>query len=512
MSAKKPVLRVENGTFFYGAKKIFDQITFSIDQARTALVGDNGAGKSTLLKCLTGEEHLSSGEIIKGKGTRISYLAQEVPVRLHNIPVRELYEQRLLEAHRPHELWMGETLLAELGIPYEDWGKSLGQFSGGWQRILLIASALRLEQPDIVILDEPTNHLDIGNIYRLEELLINDGRMPLLIVSHDREFLDKVTTKTIFLRKDGAHVFKTSFNAARNELAQRDVANAKARALEEKEVTRLQEMAKRFAVWGAVNSDFHKKQKATEKRIDRLQDNRTESYTQKERSFSLHDGTIDAEVALRIIDHLVTTPDKSRLLYTIDRLVIKRGDRIALLGENGTGKTMLLQAIAAAYDPGLQYYDGTASIRFNPQTKMQYFDQKIAVLPEKMTLINYIEQHDLPNRNTAVACLANAGFAFERIDDPIMKLSYGEKSRLLFLAMSLSKPNFYLLDEPTNHLDIDGQEKLEENLYSKNVSCIFVSHDRYFTRMAANRFIEIRKGKLHEVESPDAFFKKQMSV
>lgn len=509
MSLKNAVLRVENGTFFYGTKKVFDKITFSLDQSRTALVGDNGAGKSTLLKCLIGEAHLSGGMIIKSKSLRIAYLAQDIPAGLHGIPVQDLFEQALLDAHRPNELWMAETLLAELGVPYEDWQKPLGQFSGGWQRILLIASMLRLEQPDIAILDEPTNHLDIANIYRLENLVTAESRVPLLIVSHDRDFLDKVTDRTIFLRQDGAHVFKASFSVARDELARMDLANAKARALEEKEITRLQEVAKRFALWGAVNSDFHKRQKATEKRIFRMEQDRTETYTRKNRTLALHDGMIDAEIALRLINHPVTTPDGSRLLYTIDQLIVWRGDRIALLGENGTGKTMLLQALSKAYDPQMHYYDGVSSIRFNPQTKLQYFDQKMAVLPQGQALIDYISQYDLPTRHAAVSCLVNAGFPFERIDQPVDKLSYGEKSRLLFLAMRLSQPNFYLLDEPTNHLDIEGQERLEENLHKGGVSCIFVSHDRYFTRVAANRFIEIRKGRLHEVESPEAFFERQ---
>jgi ATPase subunit of ABC transporter with duplicated ATPase domains len=512
MSGRGPVLRIENGSFSHGAKKIFSNVSFAVDNAKIALVGDNGVGKSTILKCLVGIEHLNDGEIVKSRGLRISYLPQEVPKEFLPVPVRKVYEEKLEQANRHDEMWMVETLLSELNIAFEDWDKPLGQFSGGWQRILLVASAISLENPDIIIMDEPTNHLDISNIYRLETLLNDSARVPLLIVSHDREFLDKVTNKTIFLRQDGAHVFKAPFSRAREELAQIDLANAQRREMEEKEVARLKQVAHRYKQWGVLNSDFHKKMKATEKRIERIENNLTESFTKKDRALNMQDGEMDANVALRLIDHVVTVPDGSRVLYKIDKLIVKTGDRIALLGENGVGKSMLLTALHKSYQPDNPHYDSLSSVRFNPQTKLQYFDQKISVLPDDDTLIQYLCSQSGLARNPAIACLASAGFPYERIDDPIKKLSFGEKSRLLFTTMNLTKPNFYLLDEPTNHLDIEGQEKLEENLENAAVSCIFVSHDRYFTRVAANRYIEIKKGKLTELDSPEEFFERQKSA
>jgi ATPase subunit of ABC transporter with duplicated ATPase domains len=304
-------------------------------------------------------------------------------------------------------------------------------------------------------------------------------------------------------------VFKAPFAQAREELLQRDEANAKQRHLEEKEIDRLHKMAMRYKAWGVLNSNFHKRQKATEKRIDRLKDERTDAYVARDRELKLSDTGLEAKVALRLENLTVTTPDKSRALYKIERLLIHPGDRIALLGANGAGKTMLLNAIAAAYDPKREHYDSTGPIRFSPATKTVFFDQRMKQLPLDTTPLAYVTEGNIVSRSNASAVLAKAGFSYERSQNPIKGLSYGERSRLIFLRMRLLAPNFYLLDEPTNHLDIEGQEDLEEQLEQSDVSCLFVSHDRYFTRTVANRFLEIRKGRLIEIEEPEAFFDRQ---
>jgi ATPase subunit of ABC transporter with duplicated ATPase domains len=169
----------------------------------------------------------------------------------------------------------------------------------------------------------------------------------------------------------------------------------------------------------------------------------------------------------------------------------------------------LLSALAAAFDPLREHYDGRAAVRFNPATRLVYFDQRMADLPLRTSLLDYIGEIKTVNNAQAVAVLAKAGFPYERMQGPIRDLSYGEQSRLVFLKMKLLAPNFYLLDEPTNHLDIEGQEDLEAQLEESDISCIFVSHDRYFTRTAATRFLEIRRGKLVDVDDADSFFDRQ---
>jgi ATPase subunit of ABC transporter with duplicated ATPase domains len=507
MAARQAVLGIDRGGFQFGVTTIFENVSFLLDDARTALVGENGAGKSTLLKCLAGEYELASGQIVKSRGLRVGYVPQEIPAKLANVAVRDILEHALPPDGRD-DLWKVDVLIDDLRIPWDVADKRFSELSGGWQRLLLIAAA-KLGAPDIVILDEPTNHLDIENINKLERWLAEDIRLPMLIVSHDREFLDRTTTRTIFLRRDGAHAFKVPFATAREELLRRDATAAKQRQLEEKEISRLEKVAARYKAWGVFNDAFDKKRKTTEKRIARIEDDRTEVYVARNRKLELNDESIDARIALRLQNLVVKTPDNARTLVTIDRLVIAAGERVALLGANGSGKSTLLSVLAAAYDPLQEHYDGRAAVRFNPATKLVYFDQKMDDLPLQKSLLDYVGEIKTVNNAQAVAVLAKAGFPYERMKSPIRELSYGEQSRLVFLRMKLLAPNFYLLDEPTNHLDIEGQEDLEEQLEESDVSCIFVSHDRYFTRTAATRFLEIRRGKLVDVEDADEFFDRQ---
>jgi len=190
-------------------------------------------------------------------------------------------------------------------------------------------------------------------------------------------------------------------------------------------------------------------------------------------------------------------------------LEVRAGELVCLLGANGAGKSTLLSTLAGAYDPALEHYDGRAAVRFNPSCRLVYFDQSMRDLPLDTGILDYVLSADGVSERDAIRLLAQAGFAFKRIGEPISVLSHGERARLVFLRMKLLRPNFYLLDEPTNHLDIEGQEDLEDQLERSDVSCLFVSHDRFFTRTAATRFLEIRRGRLVEIDDPDAFFDAQ---
>ena len=383
--------------------------------------------------------------------------------------------------------------------------------SGGWQRLILVATAALLEDPDLLVLDEPTNHLDLENIATLERWLTEVIKTPMLIVSHDREFLNRVTSRTIFLRSDGAHAFKAPFVAARESLLARDAADARRRSLEEKEIRRLEEACARYKVWAQKNDEFDKKRKIMEGRIQRMEAARTQVYVARERRLELADGDIEAKAALRVEDLVVATPD-GRPLIRIDRLTVRTGDRVALLGVNGAGKSTMLTTLAAAFKVKDRFYDGKAKVRFNPACRLAFFDQSMADLPLDASLLEYLLAAEGLIEREAIQALIKAGFPFKRLDQPILLLSSGERARLMFLRLKAERPNFYLLDEPTNHLDIEGQEDLEGQLAEADVSCLFVSHDRYFTRSAATRFLEIRRGRLVEVEDPDAFFEAQVST
>jgi ATPase subunit of ABC transporter with duplicated ATPase domains len=422
--------------------------------------------------------------------------------------VREVLHRSLQRIGQDDDWWRIDVLVDEIGVAPEVLDRPFGELSGGWQRLMLIAAAARLEEPDILILDEPTNHLDLANINTLERWLTVEFQVPMLIVSHDREILDRVTERTLFLRGDGMHAFKTRFSIAREELLRRDAHAATRARLEEKEIKRLEQAAARYKVWALKNPDLNRRKNAVETRIARIEAERTQTYVARERRLELADGDIDARVALRLAGLDVKTPD-GRKLIGIERLAIAAGDRIALLGANGAGKSTLLSTMAAAYDPELEHYDGRATVRFNPSCRLVYFDQSMRDLPLGTAILDYVLSADGVSERDAIRLLAQAGFAFKRIGEPIAVLSHGERARLVFLRMKLLRPNFYLLDEPTNHLDIEGQEDLEEQLERSDVSCLFVSHDRFFTRTAATRFLEIRKGRLVEIDDPDAFFDAQ---
>jgi ATPase subunit of ABC transporter with duplicated ATPase domains len=508
MAPRQAVLGMEQGSFFYGSRRVFAKVSFLLDGARTALVGENGAGKSTLLKCLTGELELNAGQVIRSRGLKIGSVPQDVPAGLGERTVREVMGRALARAGHDGEEWRMDILVDEIGVAPDTLDKPFGALSGGWQRLLLIAAAARLEEPDILILDEPTNHLDIANINTLERWLTEEFKVPMLIVSHDREILDRVTERTLFLRSDGMHAFKTRFSAAREELLRRDATAAARARQEDREIKRLEAAAARYKVWAVKNPDLNKRKNAVETRIARIEKQRTQTWVPRERRLELADGDIDARVALRLANLEVETPD-GRKLIAIERLTVAAGERVALLGANGAGKSTLLSTLAAAYDPEREHYDSQAPVRFNPSCRLVYFDQTMGDLPTDISLLDYVEQADGVARQDAIRQLAGAGFSFARIQEPIDELSHGERARLVFLKMKLLRPNFYVLDEPTNHLDIEGQEALEEQLEKSDVSCIFVSHDRFFTRSVATRFLEISKRRLIEIDDPDAFFDSQ---
>jgi len=508
MSGRWSVLGVENAGFTYNKGFVFRHISFLLDDAKTALVGENGAGKSTLLKCLSGELELDEGHIVRSRSTKVGYVPQEIPASFFDLTVREVMERALARGGAEGEDWRIDIMLDDIGMDPAIAEGDFRALSGGWQRLVLVASAAILEDPDILVLDEPTNHLDLANIATLERWLTEVIKLPMLIVSHDRAFLNRVTTRTLFLRADGAHAFKTPFSVARQSLLERDTADARRRSLEEKEIKRLEETCARYKVWAQKNDEFDKKRKIVERRIERMETAKTKVYVARERRLELGESEMEAKVALRVEGLTVKTPD-ARSLFSIERLAVRAGDRIALLGANGTGKSTLLAALAQAYAERDAHYDGKAQVRFNPGARVAVFDQAMADLPLDDSLIAYMTEVDGVGEKEAIQALIKAGFPHRRMEQAIGLLSHGERARLKFLRLKAERPNLYLLDEPTNHLDIEGQEDLESQLDVADVSCMFVSHDRYFTRTAATRFIEIRRGKLIEVEDPDAFFDAQ---
>ena len=390
MAARQAVLGMEQASFYYGSSPVFRRVSFLLDGARTALVGENGAGKSTLLKCLTGALELNGGKVVRSRGLRIGSVPQDVPQGLAERPVRDVLYASLARVGLDEEYWRIDVLMDEIGVEAEILDRAFGTLSGGWQRLLLVAAAARLEEPDILVLDEPTNHLDLANINTLERWLTVEFAVPMLIVSHDREFLNRVTERTLFLRSDGMHAFKARFSQAREELLSRDASAAQRARLEDKEIRRLEQAAARYKA-GRSRIPTSTSARTPSRRASRASRRSGRKPTWRASGgWSLADGDIDAKVALRIAGLDVSAPGSERKLLASTGWPIAAGDRIALLGVNGAGKSTLLSALAGAFDPALEHYDSLSPVRFNPACRLVYFDQSMRDLALDQSILDYI--------------------------------------------------------------------------------------------------------------------------
>jgi ATPase subunit of ABC transporter with duplicated ATPase domains len=472
------------------------------DGDRVGLVAGNGRGKTTLLRAIAGQGELTSGEIVRSRGLTVGYVEQDMPPASMGLTLYEAVQEALPPMDRDSDSWRVDVVLDDFETPAEMRNRRLTELSGGWQRIALIARTW-VQQPDALLLDEPTNHLDLGKLFQLENWLNQAARnIPVIIASHDRQFLDETTNRTLFLRPDTSHYFSLPYSRARAALAEVDEAAEAQRERELREVSRLRKQAAKLTNIG-INSGsdlLTVKSKYLRERADKIEN--AVKATHKERSGEIRLGNSGAQakvmVAVEGVD--VTTPTGDKLFH-IAKLHIFQGDRIVLLGRNGTGKSqfmgLLHRAISGVETPG---------VRVSPQVVPGYIDQAMSFLPDRASPIDYIMGKFDQGDQRSTSLLAAAGFAVEKQGKPIGQLSFGQRARLGLLALRLQEPNFYMLDEPTNHVDIPGQEKLEDEILAHGATCVLVSHDRSFVRGLGSRFFLISGRKLKEVDSPEEFF------
>lgn len=482
---------------------LFSNLTLSLtDGDRVGLVAANGRGKSTLLKAILGLAELSEGELSRSRGLTVGYVAQDVPEAALDVPLRDFVEAALPPADRETEGWRADVVLDALGFPLDFVSKPLRELSGGWQRLGLIARGW-VTEPDLLLLDEPTNHLDLGRISALETWLSSLPRQTIVVMaSHDRQFLDAATNRTLFLRPDQSYFFPIPYSQARAALDEADAAAEQQRQRDLKEVTQLRKQAAKLTNIG-INSGSDLlvvKSKQLRDRAEKIETQVVSVHREKTGKVMLGNSGAEARVMLAFEKMPVSTPD-GRLLFTIDKLHIFQGDRVVLLGRNGAGKSQLINRIAAALAGSS--VDG---LRLSPQIVPGYLDQALDWLPLNTTPLDFIVSRYDEGDRRSVSLLAGAGFEPERQGKPIRTLSLGQRSRLALLALRLQQPNFYLLDEPTNHLDIPGQEQLEADIAEHGATCVLVSHDRAFVRGVGTRFMQIVGKRLKEVDGPEAFF------
>ena len=535
------ILNATNISKSFGSNEIIKDANFLVNEhEKVAIVGVNGAGKTTLLKILTGEEHADSGNVILAKDAKLGYLRQINNVDSTLSIIDELYtviehilnmEKRMLEMQEQMQHLSGEELealyssytalthsyelmdgyaakskvigiLKGLGFDENDFERKINTLSGG-QKTRVFLAKLLLEEPDIILLDEPTNHLDLRSIEWLESYLLN-YKGAVIIVSHDRYFLDKIVSKVIDIENAEVQMYSgnySDFSAKKQMLLDAKMKEYLNQQQEIKHqeavITKLKQFNREKSIKRAES-----RQKQLEK-IDRVEAPVTHIENMK---LSLDISKESGKDVLTIHD-LSKSFDEKHLFSNIN-FEIKRGERVAIIGDNGTGKTTLLKIINGLLSPD------TGEVIYGSNVSIAYYDQEHQVLHMDKTLFDeisdtYPEMNNTQIRNILAAFLFTGEDVFKKIGD----LSGGERGRVSLVKLMLSKANFLLLDEPTNHLDILSKDVLESALNSFPGTICYVSHDRYFINKTATRILDLTGNRLlNYIGNYDYYIEKREAV
>ena len=503
----------------FGTNEILKDVSFHIEEReKVAIVGINGAGKSTLLKIIMKDLSADEGEAVFAKGTSIGYLAQHDAVSSSNTIYEELLETRrdviaLEERIRALEQEMkhldGDRLnealetynrlstefenkngyayqseiigiLKGLGFSEEEFSKNIDTLSGG-QKTRVALGKLLLQKPDIIFLDEPTNHLDMNSIAWLEVYLQNYPGA-VVIVAHDRYFLNKVVTKIIELDNGHSCVFSGNYSAYAEKRAQMREAQMKAYLNQQQEIKHQEEVITKLRSFNREKSI--KRAESRVKMLDKIERLEKPSEVASEMKIRLEPRITSGNDVLKVEG--LAKSFGSLSLFSDLNFEIKRGEKVAIIGDNGTGKTTLLKILNGVCEPD------AGSFSLGSKVHIGYYDQEHHVLHMEKTLFEEISDAypTLTNtqiRNVLASFLFTGDDVFKRISD----LSGGERGRVSLAKLMLSEANFLILDEPTNHLDITSKEILENALNQYTGTVLYVSHDRYFINKTASRILEL---------------------
>ncbi len=528
------MLRLEHIQKIYPTGEVLKDVNWEVKPGdRIGLVGVNGAGKSTQLKIIAGEIEPTSGQIIRPSSLKIAYLTQEfevdpsrtvkaefwtvfheanqvqsdLAVIHHNLehltPDDDLDQllkqmdklQRRFEALNGYELESQiDKITPELGFEVTDNDRTVDQFSGGWQMRISLGKIL-LQAPDLLLLDEPTNHLDLETIEWLETYL-RGLKTPMVIVSHDREFLDRLCTQVVETERGVSTTYLGNYSSYLAQKAEAQEAQLSAFERQQKYLDKQQVFVDRFRASATRSTQA----KSREKQLDKIE--RVEAPVGELRTlhFRFPPVTRTGRVNVEIKDLTHAYGDK--ILFLGANLTIERGDRIAFVGPNGAGKSTLLKMIMGT-EP---YNDGEIALGHN--VLPGYFEQNQAeALDLHKTVIDTIHD-DFPKlTNEEVRTLLGRFlFAGDTVFKKVEDISGGEKARLALAKMLLHPVNMLILDEPTNHLDIPAKEMLEEALKEYEGTVIIVSHDRYFISQVATKIVEVRDSELRMYAGDYAYY------
>ena len=509
----------------FGTDVILDDISFHIEEyEKAAIIGINGAGKSTLLKIIMNELAPDSGEVILAKGKTIGYLAQhhsrdsKRTIYEELLDVKKeviLLEERMAETEHAMKDAKGEELdqllksyarmrqsfedqngyayrsevvgvLKGLGFAEEDFNKEVHLLSGG-QKTRVALGRLLLAKPDILLLDEPTNHLDMNSTAWLETFLMN-YKGAVIIVAHDRYFLDKVVTKIIEIDHHQGLVFKGNYTDYAAKKAQLRDMQRKAWLNQQQEIAHQEAVITKLRSFNREKSI--KRAESREKMLDKMERVDKPLEESDGMRIMLEPDTLSGNDVL-FIENLTKSYDGEYLFQNVS-MDIKRGERVALIGDNGTGKTTILKIINQLVPAD------RCDLRLGAKVHIGYYDQEHQVLHDDKTIFDEISDA-YPNLNNTRIRNVLAAFLFTGDDvfKLIKELSGGERGRVSLAKLMLSHANFLILDEPTNHLDIQSREILEEALQNYTGTVLYVSHDRYFINQTATRILNLTEGGLN---------------
>lgn len=513
------ILACKDITKTFGTDEILSGVSFHINEReKAAIVGINGAGKSTLLKIIMHEMKQDDGEVILAKGATIGYLAQHQDLNSTNTIYEEMLEVkqyiieldekiRSMEAEMKtasgdklesllnqyskltHEFEMNNGyaykseivgVLKGLGFEESEFDKRTNDLSGG-QKTRVSLGKLLLSKPDIILLDEPTNHLDLNSIAWLETYLMNYPGT-VLIVAHDRYFLDRVVTKVIELEHAKARVYEgnyTDFITKKDLLRE---AMIKQYNNQQREIKHQEEVITKLRSFNREKSI--KRAESRVKMLDKMERLDKPITEENQMHFTLTPSVVSGNDVLTVRD--LSKSFGSHTLFTHLDFDIKRGEKVAIIGGNGTGKTTILKIINGVLDAD------SGSITLGSKVKIGYYDQEHHVLNMEKTLFDelhdaYPDMDNTQIRNTLAAFLFTNDDVFKRVKD----LSGGERGRLSLAKLMLSESNLLILDEPTNHLDIASKEILENTIKNYTGTVLYVSHDRYFINKTATRILDL---------------------
>ncbi|NCH99985.1 ABC transporter ATP-binding protein [Cronobacter malonaticus] len=479
---------------------VLNALSFTLKKGdRIGLIGHNGCGKSTLLKALDGTLAPAEGVVTRAARCLLARVEQHLPDELHQQTLLEALLARLPEAERESSAWRAQALLANMGFAEAAWSLTAGSLSGGQHTRLLLARAL-IVSPDLLLLDEPGNHLDLPTLLWLEQFLAR-WNGSFILVSHDSALLDGVTNRTWILRDGQLQAFDLPCTQARAALAARDESDAMRHKAEQKEIDRVTASAKRLATWGQVydNEDLARKAKQMEKQVARLKEEQTELAQGSRWRLTLSGDALAADRLLELENLAVNAAPDAPTLFTLPLARLKSGDRVALLGHNGCGKSSLLRLLWRQW----QTAQTVPGVTFHPRVSLGYYDQSLHQLPDDATLLEALEPF-APELQQRKLALISAGFPWARHGQRVDTLSGGERSRLLFVGLSLARYSLLMLDEPTNHLDMEGKEALAQTLQTFAGGLLLVTHDRTLMEASCNRFWLVEDGGLSEWHNMEA--------